>query len=289
MTKRALIVGCGDIGCRTGLRLLEAGYDIIGLRRQPAALPPLFEGRAFDIYRPDPAAFSKPADVVLFAASANQRTPSDYQQIYYEGLAFTLDQCRQWPTPPTVMFISSTSIYAQNNGEWIDESSAAQPDSPTAQQIRAAELLLGHSGLRYCIVRPSGIYGPGRGRLLDVARRASAAQLNDRRYGNRIHADDLAGFLAHLIVRGHSHPIYLASDNCPTQTGEVLRWLQQQMGVSAASRSGPELPMRGNKRIRKDRMLGTGYTLMYPDYRSGYLHLLADHNPPPAAQHPWNT
>ena len=73
-------------------------------------------------------------------------------------------------------------------------------------------------------------------------------------------------------------PLYIASDSMPATMGDVLTWLQNEMGITASSTDSPRLPQRANKRCRNARMLSTGFELTYPDYQSGYRALLRNHD-----------
>jgi hypothetical protein len=96
-------------------------------------------------------------------------------------------------------------------------------------------------------------------------------------YTNRIHRDDCAGALRHLLGVAAPEPLYVAVDSEPAQDVEVMRWLAGTLGAPPPrpARAG-ELPAaRSNKRCRNDRLLSSGYRLRYPTFREGYTALLA--------------
>ncbi len=137
-----------------------------------------------------------------------------------------------------------------------------------------AEQLIRNSGLPHCIVRPSGIYGPGRQRLLEQVRQGQLS--SSTHYTNRIHADDLAAALAHLIELSRHQaiaPLYLATDSTPAPLQEVMAWLAQQLDIQPQAGT-PASSDRSNKQIRNQRLLNSGFKLRYAGYRQGYAELL---------------
>ncbi len=129
-------------------------------------------------------------------------------------------------------------------------------------------------------VRFAGIYGPGRERLIRQVQEGRQAQPQPVQYSNRIHRDDCAGVLAHLIARDLAgeplEPLYLASDSDPAPLHEVMAWLAKELGVTPTE--GTDLPLRrrASKRCRNQRLLDSGYRFIYPGYREGYKALLKE-------------
>jgi nucleoside-diphosphate-sugar epimerase len=126
------------------------------------------------------------------------------------------------------------------------------------------------------VVRFGGIYGPGRTRLIDSVR-SGQARCEPGLYTNRIHRDDCAGVLEHLLALAAPAPLYIGVDDEPALQCEVLRWLAQQLGVPPPVPSGaPDDSRRrgGNKRCCNARLRASGYRLLYPSYCEGYTALL---------------
>lgn len=279
--QKLLILGCGDIGQRLAQQLAPRGYRVTGLRRSPCAdLAQLQyrQGDAADAACLD-GLWREGFDVVLITMTPAERSDAGYRRAYVDSChQLVASLARQQHRPRLLLFVSSTSVYGQDDGSWVDEESPACPTNFSGRRLLEAEQLLQEGaarlGIASCIVRPSGIYGPGRQRLIELVRagRASASS----HYTNRIHADDLAGALAHLIERQRQlplAPLYLASDSAPAPMAEVVAWLAQQMGVGDCPAAGAQ-GERGNKRICNRRLLDAGYRLRYPDYRAGYTELL---------------
>lgn len=278
-SEKLLIIGCGDIGHRLAERLSQEHYQITGLRRQPPASSPRLRYLAADAA--DPAALTRALterfDVVVVTLTPSQRTDEGYHHAYVlscENLVRALG--RQAQPPRLVIFVSSTSVYGQTGGEWVDEESPTEPQRATARRLLEAERVIADSDFAHCIVRFSGIYGPGRNRLVEQVRQGRAT-LSDR-YTNRIHADDCAGVLAHLIERQRlGEPIdtlYVASDDEPVPMAEVVNWLAMHLRVDWARFAPDARAATDNKRCANQRLRASGYDFRYPDYRAGYSALL---------------
>jgi nucleoside-diphosphate-sugar epimerase len=278
--EKLLIIGCGDIGQRLARQLDQNRYAVTGLRRDPPTDLPFLQYRICDATRPDqlePIVNNGNFDVIVISLTPAERSDAGYQLAYVQTcLNLVAGLKRYQQQPRLVIFVSSTAVYAQNDGSWVDEQSPTEPDSFSGKRLLEAEQIIQKSGLAHCIVRFSGIYGPGRTRLIEQVKqgRASASQ----HYTNRIHADDCAGVLAHLIEqqpRQNLASIYLASDSSPAPMFEVVSWMARQLdlGDFLAPDAANE---RGNKRISNQRLLGSGYELRYKDFRSGYAELLRE-------------
>jgi nucleoside-diphosphate-sugar epimerase len=276
-----LIVGCGDVGVGAAKVLAERGYTVFGLRRRTAKLPAFIQPIQADIT--DAASLSVLAgrqfDQVLVTTSAGEFSEQRYRRVYVDGLANVL-QCLQDSPPQRVILASSTSVYHQNDGSWVDEHSPTSPEGFAGQIQLEAEALLKSSPIAGAVVRFGGIYGPGRERLLQRLRQGYIVGAHNRQYSNRIHSADCAGVLAHLVglqERGASlENTYLAVDSAPTPLREVCEWLARRMGLDVSAMVEDSAPMRGgNKRCNNQRLLDAGYTFSYPDYRAGYGALLS--------------
>lgn len=172
--------------------------------------------------------------------------------------------------------ISSTSVYGQSQGEWVDETSDTTPTQSSGQILLQSEALLRASGLPYTILRAGGIYGPTRTRLLTKVREGKATYPTDMvQYTNRIHRDDCAGALHHLMGLRNPDSLYIGVDSDPTDLKTVLTWLAAQLNASSPQALPSTSSARNtNKRCCNDKLLETGYTLRYPSFRDGYRAML---------------
>jgi nucleoside-diphosphate-sugar epimerase len=276
---KVLIAGCGDLGTETGLRLVAAGHEVVGLRRRtellPGSLGPL-AGDLTDALPPLPA----DVDAVVFAATAGGRSEDSYRALYLDGLLRVLAGLeRVGARPSRVLFVSSTAVYGVEDGRWVDESTPTDPTSATGQVLVEAEEALAASAFPSISLRLAGIYGPGRTRLLDLVRRGDARLPDPPVHTNRIHRDDAAAAIVHLLLAVEAPAgCYVGVDHDPAERGEVLRFLADELGVPQPPAAGPGEGRRGrggDKRCRNDRLVATGFRFTFPTYREGYREVLA--------------
>jgi len=278
-----LIIGCGAIGSTLANALAAQDHHVTGLKRKPPAQPGSINYVAADItLAADLEKLSSEFDVVFFILSAGSRNEQSYRDIYDTGLNNLLRFFEQKNSKPRWIFVSSTSVYDQNNGEWIDETSLAQPTNGTSRWIRQAEQTLQLLSPKNIIVRFSGIYGPGREYLLRTAQQVPLIQQSPPYYTNRIHQDDCVGVLTFLLEQHLAGAVlqscYLASDDDPAPMWDVIAWLAAAMNCPPPQvKQVPDnAPM--NKRCNNQRLKSLGYQFKYASYREGYLPLIANHN-----------
>ena len=268
-----LIAGCGDVGTRLGLILVAQGHRVWGLRRESAALPDQIRPLVLDMAKPFSLSQIPPPELVFYTASAGGREEAAYHRAYLTAPAFLLQALAALPKiPRRLFFTSSTGVYGQADGSWVDEQSATQPNGFSGKIMLEAETLFASSQVPATSVRFSGIYGPGRDWLLRAAYSGASCPANPPRYTNRIHVDDCAAVLAHLASLEHPNSVYLASDNLPVPKHEVLTWLTARLGAAglACQPTGEPLEARMNKRCANGQLLATGFRFTYPDYQAGY-------------------
>lgn len=270
---RILIAGCGDVGTRLGEELVAVGHRVWGLRRGTDKLPPSLRPIAADLTDPSSLENLPEVDLIAYTAAAGGRDEAAYQRAYVDGVRNLLEAL-EGHSIRRVFFTSSTGVYGQDDGSEVDESSPTEPSRFTGTKVLEGERLLRASPFPSTSVRLSGIYGPGRTRLLDMVRSGRATLTPEPSYTNRIHADDAAGFLAHLVARElRGEPveeIYVGVDDEPAEKNTVLLWLADRLGAPEPEMGDGSPGRGGNKRCRNDRLKATGYTLRHPTFRDGY-------------------
>jgi nucleoside-diphosphate-sugar epimerase len=274
---RVLIAGCGYVGSALAGRLLDRGDTVWGLKRRPRDLPtgvtPIEADLAVARSLSD-----LPADLdyVVYAASPSGVDDAHYRAAYVEGLARLLEALdRDGQSPVRVFLLSSTSVYEQSRGDWVDEESETAPRHFSGQRLLEAEGVLRDGPFAATVLRLGGIYGPGRTRLLESVRQGRARYRKGApRYTNRIHRDDVAAAIVHLMASDVTGRLYLGVDDEPAEQAVVMRWLA---GVLGAPEPRPEEKIgardrssRSNKRCRNTRLRESGYTFQYPTFREGY-------------------
>ena len=275
-----LIAGCGDIGSRMATQLLANDWQVYGLRRSIERLPAGVIGVAGDLFSEQcPAQWpSGEIDYVVYSAAATEHDEAGYQAAYVDGLKHTLSWLKQHgQKPKRLLFVSSSSVFAQKDGEWIDETSPAQATNYSGRIMLDAEQVALNSGIAASVVRLTGIYGPGREWMLGQVRKGYRVAIDPPMYGNRIHADDAGGLLAFLLEADRQgkalDDCYIGVDNAPVPLAEVVGWLRERLGVTewAAETSTRRA---GSKRCSNARAKALGWEPRYSSYREGYAEIL---------------
>jgi len=277
---KILIIGCGAIGSQLARVLSAKGHQVTGLKRNP---PKTADGD-IDYFRADITKLadlerlSTAFDIVYFIVSPDGRNESSYRDIYQTGLNNLLDKFSLADSRAQWIFVSSTSVYGQSQGEWVDEKSVAEPKSVTSRLIRQAEQKLMDLNAKNIIVRFSGIYGPGREYLLRMVREAPVIQRDPPYYTNRIHEQDCVGVLMFLLecrlAGGEMEQCYLASDDDPAPMWDVMSWLAEQMQYQPPTVNSAGQQSVMNKRCNNQRLKALGFKFHYPCYKDDYLELI---------------
>lgn len=276
-----LIAGCGDVGSRLGERVAARGWQVYGLRRDVTQLPGSILPVAGDLQQAacPPAWPTSNLDYLVYCAAATQHDEAGYRSAYVDGLHHVLAWlAAHGQRPRRLVFVSSTGVYGQQGGEWVDERSPALAEAYSGRIMREAEQLALDSQVPATLVRLAGIYGPGREWLLGQVRQGYRVASEPPLYGNRIHADDAAGLLAFLLqadAEGKTlADCYLGVDNEPAPLHEVVDWLRGQLGVSHWAEE-QSVRRAGSKRCSNARARALGWVPQYPSYREGYAAVLA--------------
>lgn len=274
-----LVIGCGDLGGAVADFFAQAGWQVAGVRRQALARAGV-EIIAADITQPatlDVLAAQAP-EYVLFVLTPGGFTDERYRAVYVEGAKNCLARLNTSKLRH-VFWVSSTSVFHQDDGSLLDESSPAQPHSFSGQRLLEAEQVISGSGFPHTIVRFGGIYGPGRERLLRQLRGGTRTPQLPVRHSNRIHRDDTVGILQFLLQRAAAgealHDLYLGVDTEPAPLAEVERWFAGYLGLDYSQLREQDGEQRGgNRRCSSARLQALGYAFLYPTFREGLPTLL---------------
>lgn len=260
-----LIAGAGDTGQRLAAAAVNGGWNVLALRRRamPAAegvravRADLCSGEGF-------AALPRQLDALVFCAAPAERSEAAYRALYRDGLRRLLDR----GGIGRVLFVSSTAVYAEDAGGVVDETTPAAAARFNGRVLREAEEeLAGHP--EAAALRASGIYGPGRERMWSRARRAEAGE---PRWTNRIHVDDVAGALWHLLEAPRIDRIYCGNDDLPVLEHDLIDGLRARLGLPALGVAPG--PITG-KRVSNAGLRGSGWRPRWPSWREGYAKLPA--------------
>jgi nucleoside-diphosphate-sugar epimerase len=274
---QVVIAGCGYVGNALARMLLAEGHEVFGIRRNPSELAKgvkAIRGNLADPRSLGPA--PQRVEYAVFAVAADESTEQAYRRAYLDGLAGFLEWLAdEGQRPRRIVMTSSTSVYGQRRGEHIDEDSPTHPTQFRGETMLASERLLAASGMSTVVVRLGGIYGPGRESLIE---RAIAGELRLRtgeHFSNRIHRDDAAGLVRHLLFHPAPAALYLGVDSEPAEESRLYTFLAKELGLPepAPDESDESAPGRrgvGSKRCSNRRARESGYAFRYPTFREGY-------------------
>ena len=279
MREKVVFIGCGDIATRAALKLQNSGTAVLGVRRQISNLPADLPATAADVLNPSSLEFLRNSDAntLVYSLAADSFNEESYLNAYVTGLNNTIQAC-DFGQIKRLIFISSTAVYHQNDGSQVDELSPTAPQRFNGEVMLEAEKLALATGVGTAL-RLSGIYGPGRLRLVDRVRNGHCSDERSATWSNRIHVEDCAGVIAHLVNQDTLPEVVLGSDSLPATSVDVESFIAEQLGVEkqyAEPNSKRPKRIAGSKRCDNRMLLGTGYQFTHPDYRSGYKSLIAN-------------
>jgi len=264
-----IIAGCGFLGETAADLFSGAGWQVLGLCAHEASAARLagkpYEVRALDLTRPFTLESWRGADALIHCASSAGGDAEAYRAVYLEGLLNAIAAFH----PRRTLFTSSTSVYAQNDGSWVDETSETAPARDTGRVLLEAEgVALASGGY---VARLSGLYGPGRSVLRQKLLSGEARlEAGGSRWINQIHRDDAARALFHLFSARAASGIYNVSDNTPATQREVYGWLAEHFQKPPPPEGEPD-PHRKrgvtSKRVSNARLRSTGWAPLFPGYR----------------------
>lgn len=265
---KVLIAGCGYVGGALAAKLVDAGDAVTTLRRSATPVPgaSLLQANLFSLPELRVAIRGATFDAVVYSASPDGRSDEAYRRAYVEGLGNVLATNET----TNIILVGSSGIQERGDGEWVDEDTPITPEGFVARRLVEAEALVRRRG--GTTLRLAGIYGPGRERLIDNVEAGEASIPEEPIFTNRIHRDDAAGMIAHLIRQEKRRDVYFGCDLEAAPYGDVLRFIAKELSVPAPSTG--EASRRSNKRIRSARIVRSGYKFLYPTYREGYRSII---------------
>lgn len=280
-----LIAGCGDLGLNVAKRLMSNNTSVIGLRRHPAASNPakndLFQWLAADLLDTESlfslSNLAQDITQVVYCVTPDQRTPEQYRATYVQGLqnltaALGSDDLgfvksghniRRW------VFVSSTAVYGASSDEWVDENTPTLPDGFNGKFLLEAEQFLHQRHQNSVALRLSGIYGPGRNQIVQrIQQGLATAPIEPPHYSNRIHIDDAARAIEHVLSLPNPDSVYVVTDLLPLPMHTLYNHIAEQLGAPPVPIGPPPAGM-SSKRLSSKRLVDSGFTHLWPDARIG--------------------
>jgi nucleoside-diphosphate-sugar epimerase len=275
MSERVLIAGYGDLGRRVAVRLLARGDQVYALRRHPAAQEgspvhwvgaDLTDARSL---RDLPAGITQ----VVYTPTPDTRDEAAYRRTFVDGLRHLIEALNR-QSLQRVLFVSSSAVYGEHGGAWVDEDTAPAPPGFNGDVLLQAEAWLSVQPIRSVVLRLAGLYGPGRTHVIDQLRAGTARVPRQvQHWANRIHVEDAAAAVVHLLGIEEPQNLYLGVDDTPLPLDMLYDHLAALIHAPVAA-AGAAPPGVGSKRLSNARLRASGFRFQWPDSRAGYAQLL---------------
>lgn len=274
---RTLIIGCGYVGRRVATAWQERGHEVLALTRSEDRAHEFrqlgWEPVIGDVTTPGVLAELAPVDIVLYAVGLDRTAGKSQREVYVDGLSHVLDALKgragKW------LYVSSSSVYGQDDGSWIDETSPCDPKTPNGQVCLEAERLLRSRVPEAVILRLSGIYGPGR--LIartEVLKSGQPLTGRPDAWLNLIHVDDVTNAVLAAGDRAPPGATYLVTDDCPILRHQFYESICQLIGAPAPNFT-PTEDAGLNKRCYNTRLKSElQVELAFPTIETGLPHAL---------------
>lgn len=234
---KVLIFGCGYLGRRVAQKWLDLGHSVFAVTRseekskslKAAGIQPIVA----DLNTADSLNYLPEIDLVFNAVGFDRNPGQSQEQVMCDGLRNILDTTRCL----RFIHISSTSVYGQSTGEWVDETSSCEPTQPGGQICLKAEQFVrefcsGTSSVSFNILRLAGIYGPGRllSRIESLKAGMPIAGTGES-WLNLIHVDDAADAVVKCSQVDPQNQTFLVVDNRPVRRSEYFGKLAELVGA----------------------------------------------------------
>jgi nucleoside-diphosphate-sugar epimerase len=276
MTGRILLAGCGDLGLRVAQRLLARGDEVWALRRRPPeGADDGIRWLAGDLTRPDSLrGLPRELSALVYAPAPDARDEAVYRAVFGAGLRHVLDAV-DTAALARVLFVSSSAVYGEHGDAWVNEDTPPDPPGFNGRVLLDAERWLAAQALPSVSLRLAGLYGPGRLQLIE---RLRAGQVRVPRaiphWSNRIHIDDAAAAVVHLLDVPNALPVYVGVDDTPLPMDVLYDCLAGLVGAPRPE-EGPAPAGIGSKRLSNARLRASGFVPRWGDARVGYAALVA--------------
>ncbi|QDV36703.1 SDR family oxidoreductase [Tautonia plasticadhaerens] len=281
-----LIIGCGYLGVRVARRLREDGHRVFGTTRSRARAEALaaegIEPILADVLDRDSLSGLPSVDRAFYCVGYDRGSGVPIGHVYVDGLRHALGRLAN--RARRLVYASSTGVYGDHGGGWIDEEAAPDPGTESGRACLQAEAALREFSQEYTypasILRFSGLYGPGRVMRRDAILAGEPIPSDPEAYLNLVHVDDAASAAVAALRVAKPGPLYLVSDDRPVTRAEFYAELATLLGGPEPRFTTPpgRGPVRGdsNKRVSNRRMKRElGLTLAYPDVSTGLPAALA--------------
>lgn len=270
MNRPHLILGCGYLGSRIAKAWVERGHRVAALTRsRPKELAALdIEPIIGDVLDFESLKRLPIASTVLYAVGFDRTAGKTMREVYVEGLRNALLAIR---CLGPILFVSSTSVYGQTDGEWVDEASPTEPTEESGKIVLEAERTLREFRPDAIILRFAGIYGPGRILRRQALMNGEPLVGDAEKWLNLIQVDDGVGSVLAAEAKGKRGETYLVSDGEPVRRRDFYLYSAQVLGAPTAQFQLPTQPiLEANRRITNTKARHElGFAPRFPSYREG--------------------
>lgn len=277
MSERVLLAGCGDVGTRVAQRLLARGDEVWALRRTPQVRgSDGIHWLSADLTRPESLRdLPQGMTQLVYLPTPDRRDEAAYRAVFVDGLRHLLAS-PSCTSLRRALLVSSSAVYGEHHGDWVDEQTPAAPLGFNGDVLLEAEHVLTGADCTSIVLRLAGLYGPGRNGLFDRLRAGTvSAPRATPHWANRIHVDDAAAAIVHLLQLDKPLPCYVGVDSTPLPLDALYQHLAGLLGAPSVS-DGPAPAGVGSKRLSNHRLRESGFLPTWPDARIGYEALLDD-------------
>ena len=271
---KILIVGCGQLGFSIVKNTDPDIFKLYGFSRSLRKSPPPIEMHQVDILKAEAIDAIKliNPEIIIYAVSADTQSIESYQEHYVAGLKNTYEAILELDHFKHLFFVSSTRVYGQKTTKILSELDIAEPSDYGGEALMEAETVARQLKDKATILRLSGIYGPNRKRMIQLAQSNPGNWPATNNWSNRIHEEDAARFIVFLMKRimmnESIEPLYLVTDGVPTKQYDVLTWIRNRLQLTTDT---IELPiLESGKQLQSVLLNQTGFVLKYPDFMYGY-------------------
>jgi len=273
--ERILLAGCGDLGLRVAQRLRERGDEVWALRRQPPTDgDDTIHWLRGDLTDPDSLRrLPKGITRMVYLPAPSARDKVTYRAVFVDGLQNMLEAL-DTRAMKQVLLVSSSAVYGEHDDDWVDEDTRPDPRGFNGAVLLEAEQWLAEQSLPSTVLRLAGLYGPGRLQLIERLRAGLVkAPREVPHWANRIHVDDAAAAIVHLLQLASPQPLYLGVDDTPLPLDELYDFLADLIDAPLPEEGPPPVGI-GSKRLANARLRASGWAPEWADARDGYAALL---------------
>jgi len=274
-----LVFGCGYLGFRVARLWKSQGDDVYAVTRsltnakimEKEGIIPVIA----DITKSDTVQGLPHADTILFSVGMDRKRYDSVHAVYVDGLKNVLSGISQ--APSQFIYVSSTGVYGNFDGAWIDENSPTDPAREGGKACLAAENFLQTSKLatQSCILRFAGIYGPQRVPTKALIQSQQWKKISSDGFLNLIHVDDGAEIIQKVAEQGIVQETLNVSDGNPPKRKEYYQFIAKQLGLSEIPWEETEAVNENtrsgsNKRVSNKKLVEKlGDLFQYENFRIG--------------------